>query len=120
VGRNVLGDLLPQLRPVRESAAEGGNERVISLAGFGTSGCAAGSGNVGVVVSQNRMKIASVARARRRSARRIAFRKAAVLDHGDTSKRERRSIVAQRHAVQGAEWITRFERTYRGCNQDSI
>jgi hypothetical protein len=48
---------------------------------------------------------------------RIAFRKAAVLDHGDTSKRERRNIVAQRHAVRGAEGITRFERTRRGCNQ---
>jgi hypothetical protein len=30
----------------------------------------------------------------------------AVLDHRDTSKRERRSIVAQRHAVHGAEGIT--------------
>ena len=50
-------------------------------------------------------------------AHRIAFRKAAVQDHGDTSKREHRSIVAQRHAVQGAEGITRFERTRRGCNQ---
>src|ERR1700731_973288 len=39
-------------------------------------------------------------------AHRIAFRKAAVLDHRDTSKRERRSIVAQRHAGQGAEGIT--------------
>jgi hypothetical protein len=29
----------------------------------------------------------------------------------------RSSIVAQRHAVQGAEAITRFERTRRGCNQ---
>src|SRR5260370_39499948 len=39
-------------------------------------------------------------------AHRIAFRKAAVLNHRDTSKRERRSIVAQRHTVQGAEGIT--------------
>src|SRR5260370_27006732 len=39
-------------------------------------------------------------------AHRIAFRKAAALNHRDTSKRERRSIVAQRHAVQGAEGIT--------------
>jgi tetratricopeptide (TPR) repeat protein len=29
----------------------------------------------------------------------------------------RRAIVAQRHAVQGAEGITRFERTRHGCNQ---
>ena len=43
-----------------------------------------------------------------------AFRKAAVLDHRDVSKRERSSIVAQRHAVQGAEGIARFERTRRG------
>ena len=50
-------------------------------------------------------------------AHRIAFRKAAVLDQRDTSKRECRSIVAQCHAVQGAEGITRFERTRRGCNQ---
>ena len=50
-------------------------------------------------------------------AHRIAFRKVAVLDHRDTSKRERRSIVAQRHAAQGAEGITRFERTCRSCNQ---
>jgi hypothetical protein len=47
----------------------------------------------------------------------IAFRKAAVLDRGDTSRRERRSTVAQRHAVQRAEGITRFERTRRGSNQ---
>jgi hypothetical protein len=40
-----------------------------------------------------------------------------VLDHRDTSKRERRSIVAQRHAVQGAEGIPRFECTRRDCNQ---
>jgi adenosylmethionine-8-amino-7-oxononanoate aminotransferase len=44
-------------------------------------------------------------------AHRIAFRKVVVLDHRDTSKRERRSIVAQRHAAHGAEGITRFERT---------
>jgi hypothetical protein len=50
-------------------------------------------------------------------AHRIAFRKVAVLDHRDTSKRERRSIVAQRHAAHGAEGITRFERTCRSCNQ---
>jgi hypothetical protein len=31
--------------------------------------------------------------------------------------RERGSIVAQRHAVQGAEGITRFERPRRGCHQ---
>jgi hypothetical protein len=40
-----------------------------------------------------------------------------VVDHRDSSKRERRSIVAQRDAVQAAEGITRFERTRRGCNQ---
>jgi len=50
-------------------------------------------------------------------AHRIAFRKAAVLDHRDTAKRERRSIVAQRHTVQGAERITRFECMRRGRNQ---
>jgi hypothetical protein len=50
-------------------------------------------------------------------AHRIAFRKVAVLDHRDTSKRERRSIVAQRHAAQGAEGITRFERTCRSCDE---
>jgi hypothetical protein len=48
---------------------------------------------------------------------RIAFRKADLVDHRDCSKRERRSIVAQRDADQDAEGITRFERTRRGCNQ---
>jgi hypothetical protein len=38
-------------------------------------------------------------------------------DHDDTSRRERRSIVAQRHAVQRADGITRFGRTRRGSNQ---
>jgi hypothetical protein len=50
-------------------------------------------------------------------AHRIAFRKVAVLDHRDTSKRERRSIVGQRHADHGAEEITRFEHTCRSCDQ---
>jgi hypothetical protein len=36
-----------------------------------------------------------------------------VLDHRDVSKRERSSIVAQRHAVQGAKGITRFEHAPR-------
>jgi hypothetical protein len=41
----------------------------------------------------------------------------AVLGQSDTSKRERRSIVAQRHAAHNAEGITRFERTCRSCKQ---
>jgi hypothetical protein len=53
-------------------------------------------------------------------AHRIAFRKAAVLDHGDTSKRERRSIVAQSRAVQGAEGITRSSARAAGVISDSI
>jgi hypothetical protein len=43
-----------------------------------------------------------------------------MLDHCDTSKRERSSIVVQRHAVQGAEGITRCERAPRLAISDSI
>lgn len=50
----------------------------------------------------------------------ITFRKAAVLDRRDTSKRERRSIVAQCHAVQGAEGIIRFEPRAAAVISDSI
>ncbi|MGF6602771.1 hypothetical protein P3T23_007523 [Paraburkholderia sp. GAS448] len=46
-----------------------------------------------------------------------ALRKATLPGHRDTSKRERRSIVAQRHAVQRAVRITRFKPTRRGCSQ---
>jgi ParB-like chromosome segregation protein Spo0J len=50
-------------------------------------------------------------------AHRIAFQKAAVLGHRDVAKRERKSIVAQRPAVQGAEGMARFARTRRGLSR---
>jgi hypothetical protein len=50
-------------------------------------------------------------------AHRIAFRKAAVLDHRDTSKRERKSIVAHATRFKAPRDHPRFESTRHGCNQ---
>lgn len=45
---------------------------------------------------------------------RLRANEIAELRHGDPAKRKRVCIVAQRHLRQGAEWITRRERTRRG------
>src|SRR5216117_2264289 len=51
------------------------------------------------------------------SQERLRSNEIAELRHRDASKRERRRVVAQGDPVQGAEGITRRERTRRGCDQ---